>query len=140
LEVIRGIRDRYDGEYRNPWNEFECGSNYARSMASYALMLVYSGFRFDMRKNRMGMLPLHPGSYFWSVDGAWGTSSYNSTTVRLEVQYGELQLREWVVPHAENITRIFLNGNPIRCTFTDDILDLGNIISLTEGSVLEARY
>ncbi|RME61552.1 MAG: hypothetical protein D6790_07615, partial [Caldilineae bacterium] len=47
MTCVEALRRRYDGERRNPWNEFECGSNYARSMASYALLLAFSGFRFD---------------------------------------------------------------------------------------------
>ena len=30
VELVRAVRDRYDGSRRNPWNEIECGSNYAR--------------------------------------------------------------------------------------------------------------
>ena len=33
-----GIRDRHRGDRRNPWDEFECGHHYARSLASYALL------------------------------------------------------------------------------------------------------
>ena len=40
--MVKAVRDRYDGERRNPWNEIECGSNYARSMASFALMPICS--------------------------------------------------------------------------------------------------
>ena len=44
VTVVKAVRDRHDGIRRNPWNEFECGSNYARSMASYALLNAFSGF------------------------------------------------------------------------------------------------
>lgn len=30
--MIAAVRRRYDGVRRNPFNEMECGSNYARSM------------------------------------------------------------------------------------------------------------
>jgi uncharacterized protein (DUF608 family) len=36
--VVRAVRDRHDGARRNPFNEPECGSYYARSMASWALL------------------------------------------------------------------------------------------------------
>ena len=38
--VLRGIRQRYDGVRRNPWNEFECGSHYARALASRISVLT----------------------------------------------------------------------------------------------------
>jgi uncharacterized protein (DUF608 family) len=51
VELVKAVRDRYDGRTRNPWNEIECGSNYARSMASYALLNAFSGFSFDMSRH-----------------------------------------------------------------------------------------
>ena len=47
LEIVRAVRSRYDGRVRNPWNEYECGSYYARAMASYALLAAWSGFRYS---------------------------------------------------------------------------------------------
>lgn len=38
LKVVQGIRGRHAGHNRNPFNEPECGSYYARAMASWALL------------------------------------------------------------------------------------------------------
>ena len=93
---IRAIRERYDGEKRNPWNEFECGSNYARSMASYSLLNTYSKMRFDMVNGFIGFEPLE-GDFdnfkcFWSLDGAWGEIIYSNDSVELLIHAGSLDL------------------------------------------------
>jgi hypothetical protein len=36
--VVNAVRGRHNGANRNPFNEPECGSYYARSMASWALL------------------------------------------------------------------------------------------------------
>ena len=99
MECIRAIRERYDGRKRNPWNEYECGSNYARSMASYALLLIYSGFRYDCGRGMMGFAPIHEEGFtsFWSLDSGWGSVSYGQDEVRIRVLYGDVALsRLWV--------------------------------------------
>lgn len=97
LEMVRGVRDRYDGERRNPWDEIECGHNYARSMASYALLNAFSGFQFDMVAGRLAFNPLpHKGNRFrcfWCIDGAWGTFETRKHKASLEVLQGELKLQ-----------------------------------------------
>jgi uncharacterized protein (DUF608 family) len=98
LAVVSAIRDRYDGEKRNPWNEFECGSNYARSMASYALLAALSGFEFDMTKGHMGFAPalsVDPFRCFWSLDCAWGVYEREGDMIRLHVESGTLCLRSY---------------------------------------------
>ena len=47
LEVVRTCRDRYDGQIRNPFNEYECGHWYARALASYGLIQGLTGVRYD---------------------------------------------------------------------------------------------
>ena len=97
LEVVKAIRDRYDGEKRNPWNEFECGSNYARSMASYALLLALSGFEFDLVTGHIGFNPpqTENGKFrcFWSLGTGWGTFEMKPDHVMIRVQYGKLEVK-----------------------------------------------
>ncbi len=95
LEVVRSIRDRYDGEVRNPWNEMECGSNYARSMASYALLNVFSGFQFDQVEKGIAFDPVEKGkafTCFWALEGAYGLVRVKENSLTIEVRSGELEL------------------------------------------------
>jgi len=110
LEVVKAIRDRYDGERRNPWNEFECGSNYARSMASYALLLALSGFQFNLVTKHIGFNPprLENGKFrcFWSLGTGWGTFDMKLDSIMIRVQYGKLEIKTLGLP--------FLKGREIK--------------------------
>lgn len=99
MTCIAAIRARFDGERRNPWNEIECGSNYSRAMASYALLNTFSGFQFDMVKGEMGFVPLESGSvrFFWSLDSGWGDFIQTASTRQIHVLHGELSLGSLVV-------------------------------------------
>ena len=109
LACVKAVRDRYDGYKRNPWNEMECGSHYARSLASYALLLVYSGFVFDMHEKRIGFHPVHKEAYrfFWSLDSGFGTVEKKDGRITLTVLYGQLELRSF---EAEAKTVTFEKG------------------------------
>lgn len=47
LDIVRTARNRYNGAVRNPFNEYECGSWYARAMSSYAMLEGLTGVRYD---------------------------------------------------------------------------------------------
>ena len=113
--MIKAVRDRYDGAKRNPWNEIECGSNYARSMASYALMPIYSGFSFDMTKNHIGFTPIHPsGRYLFSVAESWGTVSFDESEFTLSVLGAPLELCSISLPKASKITTVTIDGERVK--------------------------
>lgn len=94
IKVVKAIRDRFDGEKRNPWNEFECGSNYARSMASYALIPILCGFEFDMPHHYIGFRPYKTDNFscIWSLADAWGVFKIEKNTAEVSVYEGEITL------------------------------------------------
>ncbi len=89
--TARAIRGRYDGEKRNPWNEIECGSNYARSMAAYAMLQAYSGFRYDMTRKVIGFAPVVSGDFrcFWSLGKIWGEMVREGGASAVKILHGE---------------------------------------------------
>ena len=95
LAMVQAVRDRYDGTKRNPWNEIECGSNYARSMAAFALLPAWSGFEFDAVRGHVGFSPQvadAPYTAFWALGSGWGTCTLDATEIRLQAAAGELRL------------------------------------------------
>ncbi len=79
LELVEALRERHDGVRRNPWNEVECGNHYARSMASWALLLALSGMQIDAESGAAIFSPVpdvltkdEPFKVFWSDGRSWG--------------------------------------------------------------------
>ena len=99
VECVGNIRARYDGERRNPWDEAECGSHYARAMAAWTVVLALSGFRYhgpDRRVVARPRLPLAGFTCFWSSGTGWGTFTFGAAapTFRLRVIEGTLIVGE----------------------------------------------
>jgi uncharacterized protein (DUF608 family) len=137
LDIVKGIRDRYNGENRNPWNEMECGSNYARSMAAYALLLAYSGFSFDMTKGEIGFAPIRDGRYFWSLDKAWGIFEQRGKTCTLQVLYGEQQLKRLRLSRGEDLSKASLEGLPVSFGIEGNCAVFEKPLSLRAGQRLD---
>ncbi len=109
--VVEAVRNRFDGKKRNPFNEFELGSNYARSMASYALVPILSGFRFDLPHSHIGFAPYKQNfRSIWSVDGAWGEFVCCKMSVVLKIVEGEVTLESFYVKNLTNVESVSIDG------------------------------
>ena len=97
---MRAARARHDGSRRNPWNEIECGSYYARSLSSYALLNAYIGLSFDQRAGEIGFRPARSGDgcYFWSAGRGWGEIEFSGLTATIRVKGGELLISRLGLP------------------------------------------
>ena len=96
LTVAKAVRGRFDGVKRNPYNEFECGSNYVRSMASYGLLIAFSGFRYDRNAGMLGFSPVMPGVFqsFWALGEIWGTFYQDDTHAVITLLHGSFTLKK----------------------------------------------
>ena len=111
-KVANAIRARYSGDNRNPWNEIECGSNYARSMAAFAMLQAYSGFHYDMTVGMIGFAPKVAGDFrcFWSLGTVWGEYERQESTQTIRILHGKANFRRFEV----EASAVSLNGEPLQ--------------------------
>lgn len=113
IKVVKAVRNKYDGRKRNPWNEIECGSNYARSMASFAFLPILSGFSFHLPKKYIGFDPLvskENFQSFFSVGTGWGTFSIKEKKVCVKLEEGKLILKKIGLRFAGKINCVIIDG------------------------------
>ena len=144
LEIVEAIRDRFDGYKRNPWNEYECGSNYARSMASYALIPTLSGFEFDMAQGMIGFNPVLQAAdfqCFWSLDSGWGIFRKSVEGVSLCVLYGELTLSTLRLPFLDGhqIESILLGNEVLSYHAGAESISFPDPVAIGPGKAIELR-
>ena len=112
IKIVKAIRDRYDGKKRNPYNEIECGSNYARSMASFALLPIFSGFRFDLPKKTVGFSPVVSGDFrcLFSVGTGWGVFERTGKEHVITLADGYLELSSATLGGCGNVSTVTADG------------------------------
>jgi uncharacterized protein (DUF608 family) len=120
VECIGSIRNRYDGERRNPWDEAECGHHYARAMAAWSGVLALSGFDYDGAKQSLAALPrlsVPEFRCFWSTATGWGTFSLSREQSRdrfdLILAKGALACATCTIHAGRGPSRASLNGKPV---------------------------
>ena len=123
LKCIKAIRDRFDGEKRNPFDEPECGHHYARAMAAWSAPMAWSQFNYNGIEKSMRFTAV-PGTYFWSNGSAWGTVSVSQADeglkAKLEVLYGTLSLKRFELEGKE--PKVFKKGISVQVGTPAEIL------------------
>ncbi|MEV8565202.1 GH116 family glycosyl-hydrolase [Streptomyces sp. NPDC051322] len=115
VQVVRDIRDRFDGWRRNPFDEAECGHHYVRAMASWGVLLAWTGFGYQAGTSTLRLRGEDGARWFWSTGDAWGTSrqrldaASGSWEVDVEVHGGRLSLG---TVELEGAARCTLLGGP----------------------------
>ncbi|HTW99183.1 MAG TPA: GH116 family glycosyl hydrolase, partial [Acidimicrobiales bacterium] len=102
VRTVDDVRARYAGWNRNPFDEAECGHHYARSMASWAVVLAITGFWYSAPNGRVTVaLRGARSSWPWSTGSAFGTvlleREPGGVRVELAALEGSLAVREVVV-------------------------------------------
>ena len=134
--VVKAVRQRYNGKNRNPFNDIECGSNYVRSMAAFALVPILSGFVADLPNFTLTFNPIFkPFKSIWSVASGWGTITVSNDDIIIEIKDGEIVLEKFILPFVESVINVNIDGKSIspigfenkslkfsKCKITDKVI------------------
>ncbi|HRH47331.1 MAG TPA: GH116 family glycosyl hydrolase [Panacibacter sp.] len=98
LDIVRASRNRYDGRFRNPFNEYECGHWYARALSSYGYLQALTGVRYDAVDKTL-FIDSRVGDFtsFLSTETGFGNVSFKAGKANLKTVYGTINVNKTVV-------------------------------------------
>lgn len=94
VQIVNTLRNRYNGIVRNPFDEYECGHWYARSMASYGLIQASSGVRYDAVSKTLHVTNRKEGKSFLSTNSGFATVIVQNGQVSLQAIRGTIDIEE----------------------------------------------
>ncbi len=96
LEIVRICRNRYNGQVRNPFSEYEWGYWYARAMSSYGLLQALTGIRYDAIDKTLIFEPKISGDFrsFLSTATGYGTVGIQNGKPFFEVKSGKIEVKK----------------------------------------------
>jgi hypothetical protein len=102
LEIVRKCRERYQGDVRNPFNEYECGHWYARAMSSYGLLQGLTGVRYDAVDHTL-CIDSKIGDFtgFISAETGFGNVGLKAGKPFIKLVYGNLDVKKVLVSGIE---------------------------------------
>ena len=103
LDIVKACRKRYDGRIRNPFNEYECGSWYARAMSSYGMIEGLTGIRYDAVESTLYIDSRIGNEFtsFLSTNGGFGNVGLKNGKPFLDVKYGNINVKKCMVSGVE---------------------------------------
>jgi uncharacterized protein (DUF608 family) len=148
LDIVRTCRKRYDGRIRNPFNEYECGAWYARAMASYGLLEGLTGVRYDAVDGTLYLDSRIGNNFcsFLSTNTGFGNVGLKGGKPFLEVKYGSIPVKKWVVSNKETTADKETNANKGTFGYDLDYLSKRDSVIVLTGDdglaqiIVSAKY
>ena len=105
LDIVRACRKRYDGRVRNPFNEYECGSWYARAMSSYGMIEGMTGIRYDAVDGALYIDSRIGDDFtsFLSTNTGFGNIGLKNGKPFVDVKHGSINIKKCIVSGVETI-------------------------------------
>jgi non-lysosomal glucosylceramidase len=141
LRILTGLRGRYDGSRRNPYNEIECGDHYSRAMAGFSVLDAWTGAWYDAWAGHL-RIGLGAERYPLIAGPGWGEVTASDRAASFRCLGGEVPLTEVSVP-AGVIGTVRVSGRPVavettaggqRAKLTDPVsVPAGGSLTVTLG-------
>ncbi len=152
LAITRMLHDRHHPAKRNPYNEVECSSHYARAMSAWGTFISACGFEYHGPKGYLAFSPrLTPEKFkaaFTSAQG-WGTLEQSREgrvqSQRVHVRWGRLTLASLAFDlpsqaHAQS-TAIRATGKELKARFAQSgpriAIEISEQVTIREGESLD---
>lgn len=99
LDIVNAVLGRYNGIKRNPYNQYECGSWYARALSSYSLLQALTGARYDAVTKTLYIDSKVGKNFrsFLSTASGYATVGLKNGKPFIEVKNGNIEVNEIVV-------------------------------------------
>ena len=152
LAICKAIHERFQPGSMNPYNEIECGSHYARAMASWGVYLALAGFKYHGPKGVVGFDPkITPENFKATFTFAEGWASFSQKrepgkqweTIRM--QLGSLKIHQLLFSVEDgkeaHSVLVKVDGKEIPskvvCRGREVVISLADTLELTEKQKLE---
>jgi len=144
LNIIKAVRERYDGTHRNPWNEVECGDHYVRPMSSWTLIHALTGISYSSKLNQFSISPkINQRNFqsFFITKSAWGKISQIITQKMLicsiTISYGTLELSSIRIDLTDEFSDVKISKSML--IFEGKYLDV-SVMQELKGSIIEISF
>jgi len=136
LRILTGLRARYDGTRRNPYNEIECGDHYSRAMAGFSVLDAWTGASYDAWGQHL-RVGLGAERYPVIAGPGWGQVTTSGPAVSFHCLGGQLPVTEVSVPGGV-IRAVHVGGELAAAAITADgqLARLAAPVSIPEGGTL----
>jgi hypothetical protein len=110
MQIIESVRNRYDGIVRNPFDEYECGSFYARALSSYSLLQAFSGIRYSAADRVLyAQRNASPIQTFLCTASGYGTVRVGPSAITVTMISGRLDIASVEIRKNGKSSRIEVN-------------------------------
>lgn len=113
--IVESVHRRYLRAGR-PWNHVECGDHYSRPPSSWATMISATGFKLDVPRQTLALMPTAPGDFHapWAIASGFGTVSRRAQKLVLRCKFGRVSFAKLQVNLARARVTANLDGRTLQ--------------------------